>query len=151
VWWTCTFSVTAVSLGTPTQHLRAHSFCHLTVTSNSSSAAMAVSAAETSPHVASFWQRPESSQCPDNGRHCSRLSCRPSPVRAIMCQHNVHAMQPGLIGKCKTTGVLTLHVLFAGLVVQELVPGSRSHTVDLVWCGSVHGCAALFCWCWLSL
>ena len=54
-------------------------------------------------------------------------------------------MQPELSGKCTTTGVLTLHVLFAGLVVQELVPGSRNHTVDLVWCGSVHGCTALYC------
>lgn len=60
-------------------------------------------------------------------------------------------MQPGLIEKCKASGVLTLHVLLAGLVVQELVPGSRSHTVDLVWCGSVHGCSALNRLCWLSL
>ena len=68
-----------------------------------------------------------------------------------MCQHNLHATQPGLIGKCKTTGVLTPHALLAGLVVQELVPGSKSHTVDLVWCGSVQSaqhliaCAGCHC------
>lgn len=51
----------------------------------------------------------------------------------------------------KTTNVLTPHVLLAGLVVQELVPGSRNHTVDFVWCGSVQSaqhliaCAGCHC------